>query len=79
MHPGTIRSTVVNLILTSLSHKIMSSSISSFFSSFLPVLHADATEEKPEEKALSESEQPEAEGVPAEAEEEEEPEDVSIL
>lgn len=53
----------------------MSSSISSFFSSFLPVVHADSkekpeqpTEEKQEEAATEEAE-----------EEEEEPEDVRMV
>jgi len=55
----------------------MSSTISSFFSSIFPVVHADS-EEKPAdgtEPKQEESEEPESE-APA-AEEDEEPEDVS--
>ncbi|KAF9459522.1 ubiquinol-cytochrome C reductase hinge domain-containing protein [Collybia nuda] len=48
----------------------MSSSISSFFSSFLPVVHADS-EEQPEQPTETKQEE-----APAAEEEEEEPEDI---
>jgi hypothetical protein len=52
----------------------MSSSVSSFFSSIFPVVHADS-EEKPAEAKQEGAEVPDSEA--AAAEEEEEPEDVS--
>lgn len=62
----------------------MSSSISSFFSSFLPVVYADSegkpeqvAESKEEESKEEEPKEEEAEAEPAAEEEEEEPEDVS--
>lgn len=51
-------------------------SISSFFSSLMPVLHADS-EEKPESEQKDTAEQEEAETPAPAEEEEEEPEDVS--
>ncbi|GLB44385.1 putative ubiquinol-cytochrome C reductase hinge protein [Lyophyllum shimeji] len=54
----------------------MSSSISAFFSSFLPVVHADAEEQKPEKESTEEPQaEDEAEEKPQEEEESEEVED----
>lgn len=55
------------------------SSLSTFFSSFMPVAHADApTKEEEEQKEDAVPEEAE-EGAEAEEEEEEEPEDVRCL
>jgi hypothetical protein len=56
----------------------MSSSISSFFSSFLPVIHADS-EEKPEQATETKQEEAEPAAEEEAEEEEEEPEDVRIV
>lgn len=59
----------------------MSNSISSFFSSFLPRVYADAPEPEPTESAVvkvEESTVEESKAGEAEEEEEEEPEDVSF-
>lgn len=58
----------------------MSSGISSFFSSFFPVIHNDS-EEAPEKETEAPEAEAEAEpaAAPAAEEEEEEPEDVSCL
>ena len=57
-------------------------SLSSFFSSFLPTVHADAPEEKeekqPEPTPAQEEEPAEEEPAAEEEEEEEEPEDVRM-
>ena len=55
-------------------------SLSSFFSSFLPVVHADAPEEKEVKEEAAPQEEEETQEEPQEEEEEaEEPEDVRRL